>query len=55
MVLEKHQFPAPNLIDFQNWQLVSSGNWQSIEANEDKLYAINSNQKNISSYRELSK
>ncbi len=36
---------SPNLIDFQNWELVSSGNWQSIEANENKLYAINSNSK----------
>ncbi|WP_339893936.1 ABC transporter substrate-binding protein [uncultured Algibacter sp.] len=34
-----------NLIDFQNWQLVSSGNWQSIEANENNLYAINNNSK----------
>ncbi|OEK09729.1 ABC transporter substrate-binding protein [Flavivirga aquatica] len=28
-----------NLIDFQNWQLVRSGNWLSIENQEDNLYA----------------
>ena len=43
--IRKASVSSPNLIDFQNWQLVSSGNWQSIEANENKLYAINSNRK----------
>jgi len=43
--IRKASVSSPNLIDFQNWQLVSSGNWQSIEANENKLYAINSNSK----------
>jgi len=43
--IRKAPVSSPNLIDFQNWQLVTSGNWQSIEANENKLYAINSNRK----------
>ncbi|GAA4803520.1 two-component regulator propeller domain-containing protein [Litoribaculum gwangyangense] len=35
----------PNLIDFQNWQLVNSSSWTSIEAQGDKLYAINVDRK----------
>jgi hypothetical protein len=36
---------STDLIDFQNWESVSTGNWQSIEANENNLYAINNNSK----------
>ena len=43
--IRKAPVSSPNLIDFKNWQLVSSGNWQSIEAIENKLYAINNNSK----------
>ncbi len=43
--IRKAPVSSPNLIDFQNWQLVSSGNWQAIEVNGDKLYAINNNSK----------
>lgn len=33
----------PNLIDFQQWQNVSGGNWVAVEAVEDNLYAIREN------------
>ena len=36
---------STNLIDFQNWESVSSGNWQSIEAIDNNLFAINNNRK----------
>ena len=43
--IRKAQVSSPNLIDYQNWQLITSGNWVSIETQEDKLYALNSNRK----------
>jgi WD40 repeat protein len=43
--IRKAPVSSQNLIDFQNWELVSSGNWQSIESNENNLYAINNNRK----------
>lgn len=43
--IRKAPVSSPNLIDYQNWELVRSGNWQSIEANENKLYAINTNRR----------
>ncbi len=33
----------PNIIDYQQWQTLNSGNFLSIESVNDKLYAINSN------------
>lgn len=32
----------PNLIDYKQWQLISSGNWSGITAFEAELYAVNS-------------
>ncbi|MEL0455487.1 two-component regulator propeller domain-containing protein [Flavobacteriaceae bacterium SZ-1-7] len=43
--IKKALVSSPNLIDFQNWQSINSGNWLSIEAQNDKLYAINTNRK----------
>ncbi|SFZ89868.1 hypothetical protein SAMN05428642_101608 [Flaviramulus basaltis] len=43
--IRKAEISNPNLIDFQNWQLVNSGNWTAIETQEDKLYAINTNRR----------
>ena len=43
--IRKAPISSQNLIDFQSWEIVSSGNWQSIEANENNLYAINNNRK----------
>lgn len=43
--IRKALISSPDLIDFQNWNLVNSGSWQSIEANEDKIYSININRK----------
>ncbi|PWH84572.1 ABC transporter substrate-binding protein [Algibacter marinivivus] len=43
--IRKAPVSSPNLIDFQNWQLVNSSNWVSIEANEGNLYAINTNRR----------
>jgi hypothetical protein len=39
--LKKAAIASPNLIDYQNWELINSGNYIAVEANEDKLYAIN--------------
>ncbi len=36
---------SPNLIDYQNWQLINSGDWLSIEAVADNLYAIGANRR----------
>ncbi|MCF7559722.1 ABC transporter substrate-binding protein [Sabulilitoribacter multivorans] len=43
--IRKAQISNPNLIDFQNWTLINSGNWVAIETQIDKLYAINSNRR----------
>ncbi|MDO5978645.1 two-component regulator propeller domain-containing protein [Flavivirga spongiicola] len=43
--LRKGLISNPNLIDYQNWQLVNSGNWLLIESQEDKLYAIGTNRR----------
>ncbi len=43
--IRKGQVMSPNLIDFQNWQLVTSGNWLSIETQVDQLYAIGTNRR----------
>lgn len=34
---------SPNLIDFQNWQVVTSGSWYAVEAFQDNLYAARTN------------
>ncbi|WP_303316386.1 two-component regulator propeller domain-containing protein [Flavivirga abyssicola] len=43
--IRKGLVSSPNLIDYQNWQLVNSGNWLSIETHLDKLYAIDVNRR----------
>ncbi|TGV00693.1 type IX secretion system anionic LPS delivery protein PorZ [Flavivirga rizhaonensis] len=43
--IRKGLVSSPNLIDYQNWQLVNSGNWLSIETHLDKLYAIEANRR----------
>lgn len=34
---------SPNLIDFQNWQLVTAGSWYAVEAFQNNLYATRTN------------
>ncbi|MEC3906446.1 ABC transporter substrate-binding protein [Tamlana sp. 2201CG12-4] len=43
--IKKADVLDPNLIDSRNWQTIGSGNWMSIEAQLDKLYATNTNRK----------
>ena len=43
--IRKALVSSPNLIDYQNWQLINSGNWLSIESLSDKLYAIGTNRR----------
>ncbi|MBP0905580.1 ABC transporter substrate-binding protein [Mariniflexile gromovii] len=41
--LKKALVASPNLIDYQNWQTVTTGDFTAIETVEDKLYAVNAN------------
>ena len=41
--IKKALVVSPNLIDYQNWQTVTSGNFTAVETVEDKLYAVNTN------------
>ncbi|XMO87754.1 two-component regulator propeller domain-containing protein [Algibacter sp. AS12] len=41
--IKKADISSANLIDYNNWQNVASGNFIGIETNEDRLYGINSN------------
>lgn len=43
--LKKADISRLDLIDFQNWQTISSGSWNGVEAHLDKLYATNVNRK----------
>ena len=43
--LRKALLSNPNLIDFQNWQTISTGDFVAVEANEDKLYTIRTNRR----------
>tara|TARA_R110001583_G_scaffold192408_2_gene358854 strand:- start:83 stop:2425 length:2343 start_codon:yes stop_codon:yes gene_type:complete len=43
--LRKASVSSSNLIDFQNWQTVTTGDFVAIEANEDKLYTIRTNRR----------
>ena len=43
--IKKAPLSSSNLIDFQNWETVNTGNWRSIEAIENNLYAVNNNRK----------
>ncbi|MFV9549681.1 ABC transporter substrate-binding protein [Algibacter sp. PT7-4] len=41
----KAPISSPNLIDYQNWEVVWASNWLAIESNGGKVYAINANRK----------
>tara|TARA_R110000868_G_scaffold165660_8_gene399220 strand:- start:2341 stop:4680 length:2340 start_codon:yes stop_codon:yes gene_type:complete len=43
--LRKATLSNPNLIDFQNWQTITTGDFSATEVNEDKLYAIGTNRR----------
>lgn len=43
--LRKAPLSNPNLVDFQNWQTISTGDFISIETNEDNLYTIRTNRR----------
>ncbi|MDG1730816.1 MAG: two-component regulator propeller domain-containing protein [Algibacter sp.] len=41
--LRKAEVTSPDLIDFNNWQVVTTGNLIGVQVHEDKLYAIRTN------------
>ncbi len=41
--LKKAQISSPNLIDYQNWQTVSNGDFLAVQSVADQLYAIRTN------------
>jgi len=43
--LKKALVSSPNLIDFQNWQTVSSGDFLAVQSVENQLYAIRTNRR----------
>ncbi len=43
--LKKAPIASPNLIDYNNWEQVSTGEFLSVQANENKLYAINTSKR----------
>ena len=43
--LRKAQVSSPNLIDFQNWQVIANGDYKAIETVGTNLYTVNYNQK----------
>lgn len=43
--LKKADINSPNLIDYQNWQSVTIGNFLAVEAVVDKLYAVSTNRR----------
>jgi hypothetical protein len=43
--IKKGDISSSNLIDPNNWQSINTGSWLGIEAQNEKLYAINSNRK----------
>ena len=43
--IKKAELSNPNLIDYQNWQTISTGNFVAIEANQNKLYTIGTNRR----------
>ncbi|ULC59889.1 ABC transporter substrate-binding protein [Flaviramulus sp. BrNp1-15] len=43
--IKKAEISNPNLIDFQNWQQITSGNFTAIETHESKLYTIRTNRR----------
>ncbi|WP_136482087.1 type IX secretion system anionic LPS delivery protein PorZ [Cognatitamlana onchidii] len=43
--IKKADISRPDLIDFQAWETLGGGNWNGIEVNADRLYAINDDSK----------
>lgn len=43
--LKKASLSNPNLIDFQNWQTITGGNFVAISSNTDKLYTAGTNRR----------
>lgn len=43
--LRKADITSPNLIDYQNWENVTTGNFLAITSVDDTLYAVNSNRR----------
>ncbi|MDN3664795.1 two-component regulator propeller domain-containing protein [Algibacter miyuki] len=43
--LKKAPLSSPNLIDYRNWEQVSAGEFLAVQANADKLYAIQTNRR----------
>ncbi|WOD44900.1 two-component regulator propeller domain-containing protein [Hwangdonia lutea] len=41
--LKKAQITSPNLIDYQNWQTVTNGDFLAVETVENSLYALRTN------------
>lgn len=41
--IRKALVASPNLIDYQNWQTITTGDFSAIETVNDKLYTINTN------------
>lgn len=43
--LRKAEVSSPNLIDYQNWEVVITGNFVSVESQENNLYAVRTNRR----------
>lgn len=43
--LKKAQVSSPNLIDYQNWQTLASGDFLAVQSVENQLYAIRTNRR----------
>ncbi|WP_034042683.1 hypothetical protein [Wocania ichthyoenteri] len=43
--LKKAQVSSPNLIDYQNWQTVSNGDFLAVQSVENQLYTIRTNRR----------
>ncbi|MEP1487930.1 MAG: ABC transporter substrate-binding protein [Algibacter sp.] len=43
--IRKAELINPNLIDYQNWQEITSGNYIGVETLENNLYAVNTNRR----------
>ena len=43
--LRKAQVSSPNLIDYQNWQVIANGDFKAIETVGTRLYTVNYNQR----------
>lgn len=43
--LKKAQVSSPNLIDYQNWQTISNGDFSAVQSVENQLYTIRTNRR----------